>query len=186
MLAGMYWRRGGSRICKKGGRDPKGGGGWLIQPKISPKNNLKQAEFAWFICQKGGRCRFGPYVDPPLLTADVLWHQVHSQSGQKYSICCNLILVFQFQFLNNLCEVTCDRANPWLRSISYIKGALDKYNIILFIFNSIENFIWNQYWNLQLILPMRFHFMGYFVNSIICRVSHRLLYCVFIEVDFEK
>ena len=33
---------------------------------------------------------------------------------------------------------------------------------------------------------MRFHFMRYFVNSIIFRVSHRLLYCVFIEVDFEK
>ena len=28
--------------------------------------------------------------------------------------------------------------------------------------------------------------MRYFVNSIIFRVSHRLLYCVFIEVDFEK
>ena len=26
----------------------------------------------------------------------------------------------------------------------------------------------------------------YFVNSIIFRVSHRLLYCVFIEVDFEE
>ena len=33
---------------------------------------------------------------------------------------------------------------------------------------------------------MRFHFTRYFVNSIIFRVSHRLLYCVFIEVDFEK
>ena len=34
---------------------------------------------------------------------------------------------------------------------------------------------------------MRFHFMRYFVNSIIFRVSYnRLLYCVFIEVDFEK
>ena len=28
--------------------------------------------------------------------------------------------------------------------------------------------------------------MRYFVNSIIFRVSHRLLYCVFIEVNFEK
>ena len=36
-----------------------------------------------------------------------------------------------------------------------------------------------------MILPMRFHFMGYFVNRIIFIVSHRLLYCVFIEVDFE-
>ena len=35
---------------------------------------------------------------------------------------------------------------------------------------------------------MRFHFMRYSVNSIISRVSHRLLYMyyVFIEVDFEK
>ena len=31
-----------------------------------------------------------------------------------------------------------------------------------------------------------FSFMRYFVNSIISRVSRRLLYCVFIEVDFEK
>ena len=64
--------------------------------------------------------------------------------------------------------------------------ALDKYNIYLFITNSIEDFKLNQYRNFQLILPMRFHFMRYFVNSIIFRVSHRLLYCVFIEVDFEK
>ena len=66
----------------------------------------------------------------------------------------------------------------------YIKGALDKYNIYLFKCNSIEDFKLNQYRNFQLILPMRFHFMMYFVNSIIFRVSHRLLYCVFIEVDF--
>ena len=65
-----------------------------------------------------------------------------------------------------------------------IKGALDKYNIYLFKSNSIENFKLNQYRNFQLILPMRFHFMMYFVNSIIFRVSHRLPYCVFIEVDF--
>ena len=65
-----------------------------------------------------------------------------------------------------------------------IKGALDKYNIYLFKSNSIEDFKLNQYRNFQLILPMRFHFMMYFVNSIIFRVSHRLLYCVFIEVDF--
>ena len=38
----------------------------------------------------------------------------------------------------------------------------------------------------QLILPIRFHFMRYFVNSIIFRVFQRLLYCVFIEVDFEN
>ena len=67
-----------------------------------------------------------------------------------------------------------------------IKGALDKYNIYLFISNSIGDFKLSQYRNFQLILPMRFHFMRYFVNSIISRVSHRLLYCVFIEVNFEK
>ena len=67
-----------------------------------------------------------------------------------------------------------------------IKGALDKYNIYLFISNSIEYFKLNQYQNFQMILPMRFHFMRYFVISIISSVSHRLLYSVFIEVDFEK
>ena len=67
-----------------------------------------------------------------------------------------------------------------------IKGVLDKYNIFLWISNSVENLKLNQYRNFQLILPMRFHFIRYFVNSIISSVSHRLLYCVFIEVDFEK
>ena len=66
------------------------------------------------------------------------------------------------------------------------KGALDKYNIYLFISSSIEDLKSNQYQKFQLFLPMRFHFMRYFVNSIIFRVPHRLLYCVFIEVDFEK
>ena len=68
----------------------------------------------------------------------------------------------------------------------FLKGALDKYNIYIFIYNSIEEFKSNHYRNFQLILPMRFHFTSYFLNSIIFRVSHRLLYCVFIEVDFEK
>ena len=67
-----------------------------------------------------------------------------------------------------------------------LKGALDKYNIYLFIFSSIEDIKSNQYRKFQLILPTCFHFMRYFVNSIIFRVPHRLLYCVFIEVDFEK
>ena len=67
-----------------------------------------------------------------------------------------------------------------------IKGALDKYNIYLFICTSVEDLKSNQYWKFQLILPMRFHLITYFVNSIIFRVPHRLLYCVFIEVDFEK
>ena len=67
-----------------------------------------------------------------------------------------------------------------------VKGALDKYNIYLLISNSILDLKLNQYQNFQLILPMRFHFMRYFMYSIIPRVSHRLLYCVFIEVNFEK
>ena len=67
-----------------------------------------------------------------------------------------------------------------------IKGALDKYSIYLFVSYSIKDSKLNQYLNFQLILPMRFHFMRYFVDSIIFRVSHRLLYCVFFEVDFEK
>ena len=60
---------------------------------------------------------------------------------------------------------------------SLIKGALDKYNIYLFKSNSIEDFKLNQYQNFQLILPMRFHFMMYFVNSIIFRVSHIAVGC---------
>ena len=70
--------------------------------------------------------------------------------------------------------------------IAMVKGALDKSNIYLFISSSIKDCKSNSYRKFQLILPMRFHFMRYFVNSIIFRVSHRLLYCVFIEVDFEK
>ena len=68
------------------------------------------------------------------------------------------------------------------------KGALDKSNIYLFIsrYSSTEDLKLNQCRKFELILPMRFHFMRYFVNSIIFRVSHRLLYSVFIEVDFEK
>ena len=64
----------------------------------------------------------------------------------------------------------------------YLKGALDKYNIYLFISNSMEDSKLNLYRNFQL----RFDFMRYFVKSIIFRVSYRLLYCLFIEVDFEK
>ena len=66
------------------------------------------------------------------------------------------------------------------------KGALDKSNIYLSTSNSIEDIKSNQNQNFQLILSMHFHFMRYFVISIIFRVSHRLLYCVFFEVDFEK
>ena len=55
-----------------------------------------------------------------------------------------------------------------------------------FLYLILEDYKLDLYWNFQLILPMRFHFMRYFVNSIIFRVSPRLQYCVFIEVDFEK
>ena len=72
----------------------------------------------------------------------------------------------------------------WYRFLP-LKGTLDKYNIYLFISNSLKDFKLNQYQNFQLILPLLFHFMRYFVNSIIFGMSHRLLYCVFIEVDFE-
>ena len=68
----------------------------------------------------------------------------------------------------------------------FLKGALDMYRIYLFISNSVDDFKLNQYRNLQPILPMHFLFMKYFVNSIIFRASHRLLYRVFIEVYFEK
>ena len=57
--------------------------------------------------------------------------------------------------------------NRFKSPTTQIKGALDKYNIHLFISNSIEDFKLNQYRNFQLILPMRFHFVWYFVNSII-------------------
>ena len=64
--------------------------------------------------------------------------------------------------------------------INILKGALDKYNIYLFISDSIEDIEFSQYQNFQLILPMRFHFMRYFVNSIIFRVSHihDIGYCI--------
>ena len=65
-----------------------------------------------------------------------------------------------------------------------LKGALEKYNIYLFVSYSIEDFELNQYWNFQLILPMSFHFMRYFVNSIIFRVSHWLLFLL--KLTFKK
>ena len=97
---------------------------------------------------------------------------------------------------NTLLNVNSSKGMFWKKSLKtgnkiffvniLVKGALDKYNIYLFISNSIEDFKSKQYRKFQLILPMRFHFMKYFVNSIILRVPHRLLYCVFIEGDFEK
>ena len=75
---------------------------------------------------------------------------------------------------------SCDESFFFLSLTPPIKGALDKYDIYLFISNSVEDFELNQYQNFQLILPMRFHFMMYFVNSIIPRVSHRLtVLCIY-------
>ena len=73
----------------------------------------------------------------------------------------------------NMPLVTSHPFSKWHKNLviieirALIKGALDKYNIYLFIYNSIQNDKLNQYRNFQLILPMRFHFMRYFVNSII-------------------
>ena len=73
-----------------------------------------------------------------------------------------------------------------------IKGVLDTlYKINLFISSStkssIEDFKWNQLPKFAADSEKRFALCSrHFLNSIIFRVSHRLLYCVFIEVDFEK
>ena len=48
----------------------------------------------------------------------------------------------------------------------------------MFVSNSIEDFRLNQFPNLQLVLPMRCHFMRYSVNSIKFKVPHRLLHCM--------
>ena len=45
------------------------------------------------------------------------------------------------------------------------KGELNKYNVYLFIFNSIEDFELNQYQNFQLILPMHFSFYEVFCEQ---------------------
>ena len=42
------------------------------------------------------------------------------------------------------------------------RGALDKYNIYLFIFKSIEDLKLNQHQNFQLILPVWFFFSFFF------------------------
>ena len=61
-------------------------------------------------------------------------------------------------------------------------------SISFYVLFYLEEFELNKYRNFHLILAMRFNFTRYFVNSITSRVSHlyKLLYCVFIEVDFEK
>ena len=49
--------------------------------------------------------------------------------------------------------------NMW-RALHIVKGALDKYDIYLFISNSVEDFKLDLYWNFQLILPMYFILWG--------------------------
>ena len=63
----------------------------------------------------------------------------------------------------------CSATDISLKTYYLLKGALDKYNIYFFMSNSIEAFKSNQYQHFQLILPMRFHFMRYFDNSIILK-----------------
>ena len=60
-----------------------------------------------------------------------------------------------------------------------VKEALDKYNVHLLVSYSVEDFKLSQYWPFQLIMTMRYHFIRYFVNSIIFRVSHRLLLYIY-------
>ena len=60
------------------------------------------------------------------------------------------------------------------------------YDVYLQMSKSEEDIKLNQYRYFQLIPPMSFHFMRYFLNGIIPSVSHRLLYCVLMEVDFEE
>ena len=74
----LEFHRGGSRICKKG-RDPKGGPGGWYNPKIAPK----QPKIGW-ICMiylskgGGGRCQFGPYVDPPLVSSSLDMNNINA------------------------------------------------------------------------------------------------------------
>ena len=75
----------------------------------------------------------------------------------------------------------------WSHTFSIpFKEALDKYNMYLFVSCSTENYKINQYKKFQSIQPKHCHFIWFLVNSIIPRVSHRPLYCVFIKVDFKK
>ena len=68
----------------------------------------------------------------------------------------------------------------------FLKGALDKYNIYFFKANSVENFEFKPVPKFSADSANAFSFYEYFVNSTVSRVSHRLLYCVFVEDDFEK
>ena len=71
-------------------------------------------------------------------------------------------------------------------AINLIKGTIEKYTSTFFITCSQEDSKLNQYRHFQLSLPMHFQFMRYFVNRIIFRVSHRLLYFVFIKATLKN
>ena len=113
---------------------------------------------------------------------DLLWIFL----SNSYKMACKALNLFLKIMFPSVCHCVLQNCIPFFKCLELLTGALDKYNIYLFTSNSTEDFELNQYQNFQLILPMRFHFMRYFVNSITFRVSHRLLYCVFIEADFEK
>ena len=136
---------------------------WLNLRHFSIKMRSKVI-FKWKVCTvEGLLCH---------LLLFVLWTY---SSLRCFGSCCTVVVHFTKITLAYIHKI-----------MSWLKGALDKYNMCLFISSSIEDLKPNQYRKFQLILPMPFHFMRYFVNSIIFRVPHRLLYCVFIEVDFEK
>ena len=67
-----------------------------------------------------------------------------------------------------------------------IKGALDKYDIYSFISYFIEDLKIKPLPKFLADSVNAFSFYEVFCDSIIFRVSHRLLYNVYIEVDFEK
>ena len=84
-------------------------------------------------------------------------------------------------------QSTMKMLNKWKLSKLHLKGQyIDNYNVYLFVSCSKENFKISKYQKLQPIRPILFHFIWFFVNSIIPRVSDRPLYCVFIEVNFKK
>ena len=72
------------------------------------------------------------------------------------------------------------------RAMLLVKGALDKSNIYLYISSSIDDLKSKQYRKFQLILPMCFHFMRYFVNCITFRVSHRLLFVYLLKSTLKN
>ena len=72
-------------------------------------------------------------------------------------------------------------------SLYLFNGALNKSNIYIFVPNSIENLQINKYQTFLADSSNEVSLYWPLVNSIISRVSNRLLYfLLFIEADFEK